>query len=70
MKHQIKLIVNGERRKITVESWQTLLDVLRDEFKFARTKEGCGVGECGSCAASMDKKLIPTCLVLGVDARG
>ncbi len=70
MKHKIQLTVNGERRKITVESWQTLLDVLRDEFKFARTKEGCGIGECGSCAASMDKKLVPTCLVLGVDADG
>ncbi len=70
MKHRIQLTVNGELRELEIEPWQTLLDVLRDEFKFPRTKEGCGVGECGSCAVSMDKKIITACLVLAVDADG
>jgi len=68
MKHEIQLTVNGERRKVTVESSQTLLDVLRDEFKLPRTKEGCGIGECGACAVSLDKKMVPSCMVLAVDA--
>jgi anaerobic selenocysteine-containing dehydrogenase len=67
---QIQLTVNGEHRQIVVEPWQTLLDVLRDEFKVTRTKEGCGVGECGACAVSMDKKIVPSCLILAVDADG
>ena len=70
MTHRIQLTVNGEHREIAVEPWQTLLDVLREEFKVTRTKEGCGVGECGACAVSMDKKIVPSCLVLAVDADG
>ncbi len=68
MQYQIQLTVNGEHRKISVNPWQTLLDVLRYEFKFVRTKEGCGVGECGSCAVSIDRKIVPSCLVLAVEA--
>jgi anaerobic selenocysteine-containing dehydrogenase len=70
MTHRIQLTVNGENREIAVEPWQTLLDVLREEFKVTRTKEGCGVGECGACAVSMDKKIVPSCLILAVDADG
>ncbi len=70
MKHRIHLTVNGERRGLSVESNQTLLDVLRNDFKFLRTKEGCGIGECGACSVSMDKKIVPSCLVLAVDADG
>lgn len=70
MKNQITLTVNGERREVAVEPNQTLLDVLREEFKFARTKEGCGIGECGACAVSLDKKIVPSCMVLAMDADG
>lgn len=70
MKHTISLTLNGETRDLTVEPWETLLDVLRDTFKFSKTKEGCGVGECGSCTVSMDRKTVNSCMVLAVDADG
>ncbi|MDE3077708.1 MAG: molybdopterin-dependent oxidoreductase, partial [Chloroflexota bacterium] len=70
MKHEIRLTVNGELRELAVDPWQTLLDVLVTKFRLARTKEGCGVGECGSCAVSLDRKLVCSCLVLAVDADG
>ena len=70
MKHQIQLTVNGELHEIAVEPWQTLLYVLRNDFKYSKTKEGCGAGECGSCTVSMDKKTVNSCLVLAVDADG
>jgi len=70
MTHQIQLTVNGEHREIEVEPWETLLDILRNDFKLVRTKEGCGVGECGSCAVSMDRKTVNSCLVLAMDADG
>jgi anaerobic selenocysteine-containing dehydrogenase len=70
MKHKIQLTVNGKRHRLSVEPNQTLLDVLRDKLKFARTKEGCGIGECGACAVSVDKKMVPSCMLLAVDADG
>jgi len=70
MKHQIRLSINGEPHELSVEPNQTLLDVLRDKLRFLRTKEGCGVAECGSCAVSMDRKIVPSCMVLAVDADG
>ena len=70
MKHNIRLRVNGEVREMAVDSSRTLLDVLTEDFHLARTKEGCGVGECGSCTVSLDSKLVTTCLVLAVDADG
>lgn len=70
MSQKIRLNVNGETREVAVEPWQTLLDVLLDEFRLTRTKEGCGVGECGSCAVSIDKKIVSSCLILAMDADG
>ncbi|OGA43433.1 MAG: hypothetical protein A3G25_12480 [Betaproteobacteria bacterium RIFCSPLOWO2_12_FULL_63_13] len=68
MKHDIQLQVNGQRRAMTVESTRTLLDVLEEDFRLARTKEGCGIGECGACTVEIDGNLSSACLVLAVDA--
>ena len=70
MNRKIQLTVNGDRREIFVKPWQTLLDVLRDEFKFARTKEGCGEGECGACTVLIDGRPINACMTLAVLANG
>ncbi|MDP6174214.1 MAG: molybdopterin-dependent oxidoreductase, partial [Rhodospirillales bacterium] len=70
MKHEIELKVNGESRNLAIEPNRTLLDVLTEDFRLAKTKEGCGIGECGSCSVSMDSKLVSSCLVLAVDAAG
>ena len=70
MKHNIRLNVNGEASEIAVDSSRTLLDVLQEDFRLARTKEGCGIGECGSCTVAVDRKLVNSCLVLAVDVDG
>jgi anaerobic selenocysteine-containing dehydrogenase len=68
MKHVTRLNVNGNAREMAVEPRQTLLDVLTEDFKLSRTKEGCGIGECGACTVYMDGKLVSSCLVLAMDA--
>ncbi|RJR52368.1 MAG: hypothetical protein C4576_02695 [Desulfobacteraceae bacterium] len=70
MQHPIQLTINGERHELSVDPNRTLLDVLRDDLKYMRTKEGCGIGECGSCAVFVDRKIVPSCLVLAVDCDG
>ncbi len=70
MSQQISLKVNGESHSFAIEPWDTLLDVLRDNLKMMKTKEGCSVGECGSCAIIVNKKAINSCLLLASDADG
>ncbi|NQU71525.1 MAG: molybdopterin-dependent oxidoreductase [Rhodospirillales bacterium] len=70
MDHKIQLNINGGTREMSVAPWRSLLDVLTEDFRLAKTKEGCGMGECGACTVSMDGKLVNSCLVLAVDADG
>ena len=67
---QINLNVNGKNVSVAIEPQTTLMEVLRDELKLSRTKEGCNIGECGSCAVLMDGKTVHSCLVLASDAVG
>ena len=68
MEHQIKLKVNGEEYELRVKSNETLLSVLRDRLNLIGVKEGCGVGECGTCVVLVNNKLINSCLMLAVEA--
>lgn len=68
--HKISIKVNGENYEFEVEPQETLVKLLREKLHLMRTKEGCGVGECGSCTVIMDKKAVASCLVLAVDADG
>ena len=40
-KFKVRLTVNGELREFAVDPWRTLLEVLVEDFKLAKTKEGC-----------------------------
>ena len=55
---------------MAVDPSRTLLEVLVEDFRLAKTKEGCSVGECGACTVSVDGKLVNSCLVLAADADG
>ena len=70
MKHKISFTLNGKQSDLEVEPWDTLIEVLRRDFKFRGTKEGCSVGKCGTCAVIMDRKTVNACLVLAMDADG
>jgi xanthine dehydrogenase YagT iron-sulfur-binding subunit len=62
----ITLTINGKKRKMSVEPWVTLLDLLREREDLTGTKKGCDHGQCGACTVLIDGKRINSCLTLAV----
>ena len=48
----------------------TLLALLRDQLGLTGTKEGCEVGECGTCSVILDGRLVNSCLLLAPQVAG
>lgn len=69
MKQLITLNVNGKPYEVAVDTHRTLLEVLRKDIGLTGAKEGCGMGECGSCTVLMEGKPVLACLILAMDAR-
>lgn len=69
-KRILSLQVNGVRRTVAVMPNQTLLEVLREELHLTGTKQGCGIGDCGSCTVLLDGKPVNSCLVLALQVEG
>lgn len=63
VKREISFQVNGKPVTVQVYPMERLLDVLREELGLTGTKEGCGEGECGSCAVLVDGILVNSCLI-------
>ncbi len=69
--HTINLTVNGMPQQVTVESNQTLLEVLREQLDTTDVKYGCGTGECGACTVLIENNTpINSCLTLAVAMDG
>ncbi len=65
---EISLTVNGEQKTVCAYPMERLLDVLR-QLGLTGAKEGCGEGECGSCAVLLNGDLVTSCLVPVAQAR-
>lgn len=66
----VRSTINGQPAEFLCEARQSLLEVLRDALRLTGTKEGCNDGNCGACTVEMDGRIVPACLVLGVEADG
>ena len=67
---RIELSVNGKPHRLTVQTHMTLLQMLKEKLFLTGAKEGCGVGECGSCTVMLDGKAVNACLVLAIECDG
>lgn len=67
---QIRLVVNGETRNLSVDTRSTLLKVLREQLGLTGTKVGCNHGQCGACTVLLEGKRINACLTLAIMADG
>jgi carbon-monoxide dehydrogenase small subunit len=70
VKIPINLVVNGEPWQLEVEPQETLVEVLRERMHLTGTKEGCGIGDCGTCVVLLEGVPVNSCLVLAVDVNG
>lgn len=69
MKHTIELKINNDLRRVSVNPWTTLAELLR-ELELTGVKISCDSGSCGSCTVLVNEKAVKSCLMLAVQTRG
>ena len=62
--------LNGQAVSLDAPPDISLLALLRDYLNLTGTKEGCAVGECGTCSVLLDGRLVNSCLVLAPQVIG
>ena len=67
---EVTLRVNGEDRRLTLDTRTALLDALREHIGLTGSKKGCDHGQCGACTVLMDGRRINSCLTRAVVAQG
>jgi len=70
MDAEISLRVDGQTRRLTVDTRTTLLDALRERLGNSSPKKGCDHGQCGACTVLLDGERILSCLALAVAHEG
>jgi aerobic-type carbon monoxide dehydrogenase small subunit (CoxS/CutS family) len=66
----VDTVVNGRRRRESVEPRLLLSDFLRHTLGLTGTHVGCEHGVCGACTVLLDGVAVRSCLLLAVQADG
>ncbi|MBW1703899.1 MAG: (2Fe-2S)-binding protein [Deltaproteobacteria bacterium] len=67
---KVKLEVNGESVELDIKPSETLLETLRDRLELTGSKDGCGLGACGSCTVLLNGLPTRSCIVLTAELDG
>jgi len=59
-----QIVVNGKSHAVAATPETPLLYVLRNDLGLNGPKFGCGLGQCGACAAIVGGKLTRTCSIV------
>ena len=65
-----RIVVNGDPHVVDAAPDTPLLYVLRNDLGLNGPKFGCGLGQCGACAALVGGKLARTCSIALRDVGG
>jgi xanthine dehydrogenase YagT iron-sulfur-binding subunit len=66
----VRLIINGQRRHLSIEPRVSLLDALREHLGLTGSKKGCDQGTCGACTVWVDGRRVLACLTLAMTCEG
>jgi carbon-monoxide dehydrogenase small subunit len=67
---EIRFVLNGKKVQEDVPAHWTLLRLLREKLGLTGTKEGCGIGECGTCTVLLEGVPVNSCLVMAPKIEG
>jgi xanthine dehydrogenase YagT iron-sulfur-binding subunit len=70
VRRSVVVTVNGEERRLELDTRASLLDVLREQLDLVGAKKGCDHGQCGACTVLVDGRRTNSCLTLAVTLDG
>jgi len=65
-----KLNVNNQDYWVQLETDWSLAFVLRNKLSLFSVKEGCSIGECGTCTVLIDGVNVYSCMTLAIECEG
>jgi carbon-monoxide dehydrogenase small subunit len=67
---RVEFTLNGKAVACDVEENELFLHTLRERLSITSVKEGCGIGECGTCTILIDNEPRYACLTLAAKVEG
>lgn len=60
----INFYLNNMEVTVEIEEGELLIDTLRNRLNIKSVKQGCGIGECGTCTVLLDNEPVYSCITL------
>jgi carbon-monoxide dehydrogenase small subunit len=67
---ELALTVNGKAVTAKIESFTTLVELLRETLRLTGTHVGCDTAQCGACTVLLNGRAVKSCNVLALQVKG